>query len=103
MEKQFDLWNGLKKKLHATRHEPFLHEREIWICSLGANIGYEQDGKNENFARPVLVIKKFNNDIFLAVPLSSKVKEGKYYYIFAYEVGNMLLFYLKYDYLIASD
>ncbi len=31
----------------------------IW-CSIGINVGDEEDGKNELYERPVLVIKKFN-------------------------------------------
>ena len=31
-------------------------------------MGFEEDGKNDNFVRPVLVLKKFNNDMFLGIP-----------------------------------
>lgn len=83
--KDFDSWNTLKKELDAKQNAIFFHEREIWFCSLGVNIGFEQDGKNHGFARPVLILKKFNNDIFLAVPLSSVVKSGKHYFVLTYE------------------
>ncbi len=86
MEKDFDNWNNLKKDLSTKKSDVFFHEREIWFCSLGKNIGYEEDGKNELFERPVLVIRKFNNDIFLAIPLTSSKKEGKYYH--QYELGS---------------
>ena len=46
---------------------------------MGINVGFEEDSKNENFVRPVLVVKKFNNEIFLGVPLSTKLKDNKYY------------------------
>ena len=42
-DKNFDTWN-IKKK-HVNRGESRLYtEREIWWCSLGVNIGSEQDG-----------------------------------------------------------
>jgi len=34
------------------------------LASLGKNIGYEQDGNGSGFSRPVLVVKKFNNQMF---------------------------------------
>jgi len=56
------------------------HEREVWWCALGANIGYEQDGSSELFTRPVVVLSKFNLDACLIVPLTAKPKKGKYYF-----------------------
>lgn len=46
------------------------------------NIGFEQDGKNERFERPVLVFKKFNKGMFWGIPITSKYKEGKFYFPF---------------------
>lgn len=80
MEKEYDDWNKLKKDLSTKKSNAFFHKREIWFCSLGKNIGYEEDGKNELFERPVLVIRKFNNEIFLAIPLTSSKKDNKYYH-----------------------
>src|SRR3989344_1315008 len=74
MEKEYDDWNKLKKSLSTKKSNVFFHEREIWFCSLGKNIGYEEDGKNELFERPILIIRKFNNSIFLAIPLTSSKK-----------------------------
>lgn len=79
MEKDFDFWNDKKKDLNIREGEVFFHEREIWWCSLGVNIGFEQDGTGKNFDRPVMVLKKFNNQVFLSLPLTGKKKEGKYY------------------------
>jgi len=79
MAKDFDRWNERKKKLQANEAERFFHEREIWWCSLGVNIGYEQDGTNELFERPVLVVKKFNRDILWILSLTRTVKENRYY------------------------
>ena len=80
MEKEYDDWNKLKKDLSTKESKIFFHEREVWYCSLGKNIGYEEDGKNELFERPILIVRKFNNDIFLAIPLTSSKKDNKYYH-----------------------
>lgn len=83
--KDFDSWNERKKKIHTNEFTGFVHEREIWWCSLGFNVGDEEDGKNEDFERPVLVLKKFNRKIVLAVPLSTKIKDNPYYFPFTHE------------------
>jgi mRNA interferase MazF len=85
MEKNFDSWNTEKKKIHETKFNGFVHEREIWWCALGFNVGDEEDGKNDKFERPVLVLKKFNRKIVLTVPLTTKVKENPYYFPFTHE------------------
>ena len=51
------------------------------------NIGFEQDGKGFNFARPVLIFKKFNNETFWAIPLTTKIKIGKYWFSVDLEDG----------------
>ena len=77
----FDEWNEEKKFLHLSLiKKPRFHEREIWWCSIGKNLGDEQDGKNAFFERPVLILKKFNDYIAWVLPLSSKLKIGPYYY-----------------------
>lgn len=77
MQKDFKRWHQRKVTLHEEKPRPFFHVREVWWCSLGANVGFEQDGKGRKFARPVLVFKKFNNEIFWALPLSLQVKTKK--------------------------
>ena len=44
------------------------------------SLGDEENGKGENFARPVIIIKKFNSNLCLAIPLSTKIKDSKYYF-----------------------
>jgi mRNA-degrading endonuclease toxin of MazEF toxin-antitoxin module len=81
MQKDFDKWNDEKKKLENTTLDSLIfHEREIWWCSIGINLGDEQDGKNELFERPVLVLKKFNSKICWMLPMTTKPKTGIYYY-----------------------
>jgi len=78
--KDFDKWNKSKKVIHHIGEDKFYHEREVWWCSLGINIGFEQDGKGEEFSRPVLIIRGFSKNVFLCIPLTTKMKEGKYYH-----------------------
>ena len=71
--KDFDSWNEEKKSLENVGHDILaFHEREIWWCSIGINLGDEQDGKNELFERPVLILKKFNNKVAWVLPMSTK-------------------------------
>lgn len=80
MEKDFKKWMGQKAKIHNDKIRPFFHEREVWFLSLGENIGFEQDGGGEKFLRPMLVLKKFNNEVIWALPLTRTDKTGKYYF-----------------------
>ncbi len=79
MEKDFDGWNFKKKHINDHALAPFYHQREIWWCSLGVNVGFEQDGTGANFDRPVLIIKGFNSHVFFGVALTGKKKHGRYY------------------------
>lgn len=46
MQKDFDQWNSEKKGLEISGPESLqFHEREIWWCSIGINLGDEHDGK----------------------------------------------------------
>lgn len=78
--KDYDRWNDEKKEIEKRLHIPLFGEREIWWCSLGVNLGHETDGTSEDFERPVCVLRKFNKDTFLGLPLSSTVKSSKYYH-----------------------
>jgi len=80
--KDFDSWNELKKKIEAKKNDPekFPKEGEVWMSNLGKNIGYEQNGSGDNFSRPLLIIKKFNNHMFWAVSLSTKQKGFDFYF-----------------------
>lgn len=84
MKKDFGKWNNKKIIVNNTKSIPFFHEREIWFSFLGVNVGFEQDGQGDDFQRPVVIIKKFNNEIFWAIPLSKTEKRGKYYFAFPF-------------------
>ena len=89
MRKDFQKWHKIKENIDIAPARIFFHEREVWWCSIGANIGFEQDGRGGRFARPILVFKKFNNEVFWAVPLSTKIKKGKFYVTI--ELGDSIL------------
>ena len=97
MHKDFDEWNNLKKELDTTHKLPTFREREIWWCSIGLNIGHEENGKSQLFSRPVLILKKFNNHLFLGIPLTTKIKDNKYYLpiIFKEQIQCLLLSQLR--------
>lgn len=83
-QKDFDRWNEEKKKRDSSAFltGPFPKEGVVWMCILGVNIGFEQNGAEKNFERPVLVVKKFNNQMYWVVPLSSKQKKYDFYFNF---------------------
>ncbi len=51
MYKNFMVWHEVKSDIDAKESKTFFHEREVWWCSLGLNIGFEQDGKGNDFSR----------------------------------------------------
>ncbi len=89
MEKDYFAWTPVKTTLNnADEPRLFFHEREIWYCHLGENIGFEQDGRGDQFLRPVVIIRKFNNDIFWGVPLTRTRKDLPFYFTFAIHTEN---------------
>ncbi len=75
----YDKWNKLKQSIEKRKQIQF-SEREILFLSMGQNIGFEQYGKGDDFLRPVVVIKKFSKNLFLGIPLSSKIKDGFFFH-----------------------
>src|SRR3989338_9142349 len=89
MKKDFRNWTPLKQALHnAESTRLFFHEREICVSHLGDNIGSEQDGQGELFLRPVVIIRKFNNEIFWGVPLTRTKKDLPFYFTFHIHVED---------------
>ncbi len=82
MKKDFDNWNKKKQETDAKKKLAFFQVRDVFWVKMGINIGFEQDGKGQSFMRPILVIKKFNNYVFWGIPLTTKEKNGQYYYTF---------------------
>ena len=82
MSSNYDKWNVAKKRIAESQHKPpYYNNGDVWWVCVGKNIGYEVYGKNKNFVRPVLVVRKFNKDFFLGIPLSTKIKKNNKYYI----------------------
>lgn len=85
MQKDYRKWSPIKIRINnATEKRPFFHEREIWFCYLGDNVGFEQDGRGDEFLRPIIIIRKFNNEIFWGIPLTRAEKVSAYYYSFTF-------------------
>ena len=93
--KQFNRWHIQKEFIDNNKKAPRFHEREIWWASIGLNIGDEEDGKNDQFERPVLVINlhtsevcnRFNSEIAWIIPMSTKLKDNPYYFL-TYDKDN---------------
>ena len=85
MEKEnigkYDEWNERKKFIafDEKTEKIYFREGDIWWCSLGLNIATETYGKGESFRRPVLVIRKLSHDTCLAIPLTSREKNGSWF------------------------
>ncbi len=82
MKKDFDRWNERKKEVN--KREPntephFYHEREVRWCSLGVNVGFEQDGTSALYMRPVLIIRGFSRNVCLIVPITTSTKINPYH------------------------
>jgi len=76
--KDFDRWSVKKKGLDSASHLVDFHEREIWWCSIGINIGSEQHSQTVDFSRPVVIVKKFTRDVFWGVPLTTRLKDANF-------------------------
>ena len=86
MNKDFNKWHIEKSNLHENKVRAFFHEREVWFASVGLNIGFEQDGRGDEFLRPIIILKKFNNEVLWCIPLTKNQKKGKYY--FSFKLGD---------------
>ena len=80
--KEFEKWNILKQKIHSEKNKIIFKERDVFWVSIGVNVGYEQDGKGKIFSRPVLILKKFNHNLFFGIPLSTQIKKGNFFFEF---------------------
>jgi mRNA interferase MazF len=89
--KDFDRWNEVKKETEKMQTNPMIKEGEICWCRFGINIGNETIGKGKEFSRPVLIIKKFSRDVFWGVPLTSKRKNGSWYYFLKNQNRTLIL------------
>ncbi len=79
MFKKFIDWIHVKININEKERSSQIKEMEVYWCALGENVGDEENGKGNDFCRPVLVFKKFNNNIFWGMPMSTKNKDNPYY------------------------
>jgi mRNA interferase MazF len=75
MKKDFDGWYETKKRTDSRRGAPFYHEREVWWCTLGVNVGSEENGAGEEYRRPALILKGLSIETCLIVPLTTSAKD----------------------------
>ncbi len=82
---KFDEWNIKKQETDAVEAvvERFFHYRDVWWCKFGKNIGFEQDGKGDDFLRPILVLRVLGKNTLLIVPLTTSDDE----HFFRVDVG----------------
>jgi mRNA-degrading endonuclease toxin of MazEF toxin-antitoxin module len=81
MIKRYKFWNILKVQINQKNNNKKIFKiGQIWWCHIGLNVGSEENGKNENFERPVFILKKFNHTMFLGVPCSTQVRDPKHYF-----------------------
>ncbi len=80
--KRYDEWNEVKKRIDNKTKISIPKEREVYWTCIGENVGFEQNGKSKLFTRPVLVLKRFNKNIFFGIPLSTQIKEGSFFFTF---------------------
>ena len=88
--KLFDPWNKKKKTINQNNKSMGLKERDIVFVHMGVNVGYEQDGKGEEFLRPVVVLKVFNRNLFFGIPLTSKKRDGSFFVNVNFKHGEKL-------------
>ena len=81
---KFNQWNEVKKKTEDNKRKLGIKPRDIFWAKIGQNIGSEEYGKNDNFARPVIIIRKLTHDLFIGIPLTSTIKDNDYFYSFEY-------------------
>lgn len=58
MQKDFWKWHKAKEQINNTKGTALFHEREVWWCRVGVNVGFEMDGRGETFERPVVIVGK---------------------------------------------
>lgn len=83
---QFLEWIGVKQKLAAREHQPpLIREGDLWWCAVGENVGFEVNGKSDDFTRPVIIVKKLGRLGFVGVPTSTKKRVGTWYVSFVHK------------------
>jgi 8-oxo-dGTP pyrophosphatase MutT (NUDIX family)/mRNA-degrading endonuclease toxin of MazEF toxin-antitoxin module len=79
-ERNYEKWHQLKVQLEKREGRVNFSVGEVWWTSVGVNLGFEEDGKNELFERPVLIIRKYNKHLFVGMSMTSKAKNDKFHH-----------------------
>ena len=90
MEENFDKWNQIKKNVQEDEKTRLFKQRDIFFITMGQNIGFEQNGKGENFVRPIVILKKITNQMFIGIPLSSQLKDGDWFFKFEFNIKDKI-------------
>jgi mRNA interferase MazF len=76
----FNNWNKLKQKIHNLDQKTFyVKQREVWYINMWVNIWAEENGKKDDFRRPVLVLKKIWS-LYLCIAMTTKWKDNNFFY-----------------------
>ena len=98
MEKDFDKWNNLKKKIEDSEQgELYPSNWDIWWTNIWLNLWTESCGKWDNFRRPVLILKKLSLENFIVIPLTSQEKSWTWFceYELNWETNYVMLYQIK--------
>ncbi|MBL0707866.1 MAG: type II toxin-antitoxin system PemK/MazF family toxin [Sulfurimonas sp.] len=88
--KKFNEWNKVKIRTEDKKIIATFKERNIYWANVGENIGFEQNGKGDDFVRPLLIFKKFSNNMFFGIPLSSQTKkDGSWFFEFSFQTDKI--------------
>ncbi|MBL0707865.1 MAG: type II toxin-antitoxin system PemK/MazF family toxin [Sulfurimonas sp.] len=82
--KKFNEWNKVKIRTQQKTETAYFREREIYWANVGENIGFEQNGKGDDFVRPILVFRKYSNNLFCGIPLSTTIRDGSFFFKFEF-------------------
>ena len=83
--KKYDEWNEIKKKVAKNSRKLGIKPREIFWVKIGQNIGSEEYGKDKEFVRPVIIVRKLTSDLFIGIPVTSSLKDNAYFHKFKYK------------------
>ncbi len=81
---RYDEWNAVKKDTENNARNLGIKPREIFWIKIGQNIGSEEYGKDKDFVRPVIVVRKLTSDLFIGIPLTRSLKNNNYFHQFKY-------------------
>jgi mRNA interferase MazF len=91
MGKDYKAWMSIKAKINERGEHTQNHgykAGQIWWCSIGENVGHEEDGKGTSFARPVLIVAGYSRRLFIGIPLSTTKNRGAHHYAFVADDGQ---------------